>query len=171
LTFETNARIKARHAARATGLPALADDSGIEVEALDGGPGVRTRRYAGPSATDAENNAKLLRLLRGVPEAKRTARFRCVIAFTPVPKIIAKAASPVCEANEAEVGTELFSGVCEGHIIELPRGTHGFGYDPLFVPVGHSQSFSELSEEQKNRTSHRSKALEKLKARLRAKTR
>jgi XTP/dITP diphosphohydrolase len=151
----------------------LADDSGLEVDALHGAPGVHSARFAAldsglpGNSPDAENNAKLLRLLANIPETLRKARFRCVIAFTPVPDWTAKAASPVCEANEAELETELFSGACKGRIIDTARGAHGFGYDPLFVPEGFSETFAELGEEQKNRISHRSKALQQLKARLR----
>jgi XTP/dITP diphosphohydrolase len=150
----------------------LADDSGLEVDALHGAPGVHSARFAAfdsglpGNSPDAENNAKLLRLLANIPETLRRARFRCVIAFTPVPARTPKAASPVCEANEAELETELFSGACEGRIIDTARGAHGFGYDPLFVPDGFSETFAELGEEQKNRISHRSKALQQLKARL-----
>jgi len=150
----------------------LADDSGLEVDALKGAPGVHSARFAAlDSATrgntpDAENNSKLLRLLSNVPTAERMARFRCVIAFTPVPGSRIETSSPACEANEAELQTELFRGVCEGRIIDDPRGARGFGYDPLFVPNGFAETFAELGEEQKNRISHRSKALQQLKARI-----
>ncbi len=150
----------------------LADDSGLEVDALNGSPGVHSARFAAldsgaqGNSPDAENNAKLLQLLARTLPAKRTARFRCVLAFTPVPGAAAKTASPVCEANEAELQTQLFSGTCEGRIIDTPRGTHGFGYDPLFVPNGFSETFAELGEGQKNLISHRSKAVQQLKARI-----
>lgn len=150
----------------------LADDSGLESDALGGAPGVHSARFAAMdsglagNSSDHENNAKLLRLMASVPREQRTGRFRCVIAFTPVPAQTADSASPVCSANEAELGTEIFHGTCEGHILEAPRGAHGFGYDPLFVPNGFDQTFAELGEDAKNRISHRSKALEKLKARL-----
>jgi XTP/dITP diphosphohydrolase len=150
----------------------LADDSGLEVDSLQGAPGVHSARFAAldsgtPGNTpDAENNAKLLRLLAKTPAAEWTARFRCVIALTPVPDHPAKTSSPVCEANEAELQTQLFSGACEGRIIDGPRGAGGFGYDPLFVPNGFAETFAELGEEQKNRVSHRSKALAQLKVRL-----
>jgi XTP/dITP diphosphohydrolase len=131
----------------------LADDSGLEVDALGGAPGVHSARFAaldtgkpGNSPT-SENNAKLLRLLQGVPEASRTARFRCVLALTP-------AGAP---------STQLFSGACEGRIISEPKGAGGFGYDPMFIPSGHTQTFAELGESVKNRLSHRAKALEQLK--------
>jgi XTP/dITP diphosphohydrolase len=173
----------------------LADDSGLEVGALNGAPGVHSARFAtldaaGTDSTasliekktgtrwnaslpaslgnssDAENNAKLLRLLQNVPAEKRAARFRCVIALTPVLNGNPSNASPVCAANEHELQTELFDGTCEGRISFAPSGTNGFGYDPLFVPNGFEQSFAELGEEVKNRISHRAKALEKLRARL-----
>lgn len=134
----------------------LADDSGLEVEALGGAPGVHSARFAaldagGPSdnTPDAANNAKLLDLLRGVPPPQRRARFRCVIALVPLP------ADP---ASAVEV--RLFEGQCEGHILEAPCGNGGFGYDPLFRPEGCQQTFAELSLEEKNRRSHRARALE-----------
>jgi XTP/dITP diphosphohydrolase len=150
----------------------LADDSGLEVDALHGAPGVHSARFAaldsgaGGNSPDSENNSKLLRVLANVPTIQRTARFRCVIALTPVPAKRAQTASPVCDANEPEFQTQLFSGACEGRIIDSPRGAHGFGYDPLFVPNGFRETFAELGEDQKNRISHRSKALQQLKARL-----
>ena len=150
----------------------LADDSGLEVDALNGAPGVHSARFAASesgapgNSPDAANNSKLLRLLAPVSAEQRRARFRCVIAFTPVPGKAAKGASPTCEADEAELATEIFDGTCEGRIIDTPRGTNGFGYDPLFVPDGFRETFSELGDETKNRISHRSKALEKLRQRL-----
>jgi XTP/dITP diphosphohydrolase len=150
----------------------VADDSGLEVDALSGAPGVHSARFAAldsgvqGNSSDRDNNAKLLQLLAAVSDEKRTARFRCVIAFTPVPNSGVLTASPVCAADEAELQTELFSGACEGRILSGPRGAHGFGYDPLFVPNGFPETFAELGEEQKNRISHRSKALEKLKSHL-----
>jgi len=150
----------------------LADDSGLEVDALHGAPGVHSARFAaldtgtpGNSPT-AENNAKLLRLLRDVPIEKRTARFHCVIALTPVLEAQKEGASPTCLADEFELQTELFDGACEGRIILSPRGHGGFGYDPLFVPEGYEQTFAELGEEVKNRLSHRARALAKLRPRL-----
>jgi XTP/dITP diphosphohydrolase len=150
----------------------LADDSGLEVDALGGAPGVHSARFAaldtggtGNSST-AENNAKLLRLLGDVPLAKRTARFRCVVALTPVLRSESEGASPVCYADEAELQTELFEGACEGRIGFVPRGQGGFGYDPLFIPEGHATTFAELGEEVKNQMSHRGKALTRLKKRL-----
>jgi len=148
----------------------LADDSGLEVDALNGAPGVHSARFAAldsgapGNSPDAENRAKLLRLLKDVPEGKRTARFRCVVAFTPVLSANSKTevASPVCYADEAELQTELFEGTCEGRIAFGPTGQGGFGYDSLFVPLGYEQSFGEQSPEVKNRLSHRAKALERL---------
>jgi XTP/dITP diphosphohydrolase len=144
----------------------LADDSGLEVDALDGAPGVFSARFAAmdskENSPDADNNAKLLRLLKDIAAEKRTARFHCVLALTPVPSNKIESASPVCYADEME--TQLFDGICEGKIIFEPRGKNGFGYDPLFVPVGFDKTFAELGDEIKNKISHRSKALEKLKA-------
>jgi XTP/dITP diphosphohydrolase len=152
----------------------LTDDSGLEVDALQGAPGVHSARFAaldtgqpGNSPT-AANNAKLLRLLGEVAPDQRTARFRCVMALTPVPRSAAGSASPVCCAEEAELRTELFEGACEGRIGLAPRGAGGFGYDPLFIPEGHAATFAELGEAVKNQMSHRAKALAKLKPRLRA---
>jgi len=147
----------------------LADDSGLEVDALNGAPGVHSARFAaldrGAAAAgnspDADNNAKLLRLLKDVPLPRRTGWFRCVIALAPVPSGRIEAASPVCYAGEFEAKT--FDGACEGRIIFEPRGKNGFGYDPLFVPDGHGQTFAELGEDIKNELSHRAKALAKLK--------
>jgi XTP/dITP diphosphohydrolase len=151
----------------------LADDSGLEVDALAGAPGVHSARFAaldrsadGSSASsagntpDADNNAKLLRLLKDVPAEKRTARFRCVIALVAVPVGRIEVASPVCYADE--FGPRTFDGVCEGRILFEPRGKNGFGYDPLFVPVGFERTFAELGDEVKNQLSHRAKALAKL---------
>jgi XTP/dITP diphosphohydrolase len=150
-TFEANALLKARHAARATGLPAIADDSGLEVDALGGRPGVRSARYAGERAGDADNNAKLLAELAAVPEP-RTARYRCVIAFV---------------AHADDPAPVLAAGSWEGAIARAPRGDGGFGYDPLFlVGVGHLTA-AELVPDEKNRVSHRAQALRALVARLR----
>ena len=146
----------------------LADDSGLEVDALNGAPGVHSARFAaldrsadGSSASpagnspDADNNAKLLRLLADVPLKNRTARFHCVIALVGVPEKRVEVASPVCYADEFEPRT--FDGVCEGRIISAPRGQNGFGYDPLFVPIGFEQTFAELGEDVKNKLSHRAR--------------
>lgn len=152
----------------------LADDSGLEVDALNGAPGVHSARFAAlgsgkaDNSSDAENNAKLLRLLKDVPLEKRTARFRCVLALIPVEcenqkSKIENPTSPVCFADELEMQTEIFDGTCEGRIDFAPRGKGGFGYDPLFIPNGFEQSFAELGEDTKNRLSHRAKALASLK--------
>ncbi len=156
----------------------LADDSGLEVDALNGAPGVYSARFAAldsggdGNSKDSDNNAKLLRLLKEVPREKRTARFRCVIALTPAGHETRntkhETASPVCFADEFEMTTEVFDGACEGRIEFAPRGQGGFGYDPLFIPTGFEQSFAELGEETKNKLSHRSKALEKLQQKLEA---
>jgi XTP/dITP diphosphohydrolase len=146
-TFSANALLKARHAAQASGLPALADDSGLEVDALGGRPGVWSARFAGPGASDEANNAKLLAELSGVPAPARTARFRCVIAF-------------VRSADDKQ--PLLAVGTWEGVIAAAPRGTHGFGYDPLFVPLGLATSAAELSDAEKNSASHRAQALRAL---------
>ncbi|HEY0549178.1 MAG TPA: non-canonical purine NTP pyrophosphatase [Verrucomicrobiae bacterium] len=183
-TFEGNATKKAVELARwlstihlplaASSASVLADDSGLEVDALNAAPGVHSARFAAldsgaaGNSSDAENNAKLLRLLANVPEEKRSARFRCVIALTPVHGGATHSSSPVCLADEREFQTELFGGSCEGQIRCAPSGGGGFGYDPLFVPDGFTQSFAELGSDVKNRISHRAKALEKLRARLRA---
>lgn len=144
---------------------ALADDSGLEVDALNGAPGVYSARFAAldknENSKDADNNAKLMRLLKEVPLAKRTARFRCVIALVPVTCEKVDSASPVCFADEFEA--QIFDGACEGRIQFAASGQGGFGYDPLFVPDGFNQSFAELGEDVKNKLSHRAKALEKLK--------
>lgn len=146
----------------------LADDSGLEVDALGGAPGVHSARFAAldsglrGNSPDADNNAKLLRLLAEFPAEKRTARFRCVLALVPVAMPKREAASPVCYADELELQTELFEGSCEGRIGFTPRGANGFGYDPLFTPEGLEQTFAELGDASKNRISHRSHALAKL---------
>ncbi len=149
-TFEANALLKARHAAAATGLPALADDSGLEVDALGGAPGVYSARYAGEHAGDAANTALLLQRLQGVEFAARTARFRCVIVL-------------VRDANDA--APLIASGCWEGHIALTPAGDGGFGYDPVFVPQGGAVTISQLDEVAKNQASHRGQALQSLLAR------
>jgi XTP/dITP diphosphohydrolase len=159
-TFETNARIKARFATRATGLPALADDSGIEVEALDGRPGVRTRRYAGPDATDAANNAKLLLELADVPPARRGARYVCVLTLAvPDPS--------------APGGLRLVSrrGTSRGRIAFEPRGNGGFGYDPIFEPAGEppgGRTFGQYGATEKHAISHRARAAARMRPVLEA---
>ena len=143
----------------------LADDSGLEVDALVGAPGVHSARFAAldtgqpGNSTSADNNAKLLRLLSAVPRELRTARFKCVLALTPVLRPALATASPVCSADELEFTTRLFEGVCEGRIGFELRGAGGFGYDPLFFPDGYDQTFGELSESEKNTLSHRARAL------------
>ena len=145
-TFEANALAKARQAARATGLPAIADDSGLEVSALSGAPGVYSARYAGLPSDDARNNAKLLEALRGVPAARRAARFRCVAVFV-----------------DAARGIEIVrTGDCAGEILEAPRGDLGFGYDPLFLVPALGRTMAELPLDEKNRLSHRAAAFRAL---------
>ena len=144
-TFEENALLKARTVAQYTGWNALADDSGLEVDALDGAPGVRSARFAGPNATDRDNMVRLLDVLAGIPDADRTARFRCVMAVaTPAGR------------------TWTSDGVCEGRILWEPRGESGFGYDPLFVPAGYDNTFAELDAGTKNQISHRAMALSRI---------
>lgn len=150
-SFEGNARLKARALGENVGGAGwvLADDSGLEVDALGGAPGVRSARFAGETASDEANNAKLLRQLEGRTGAERSARFRCCLVLI----------SPA--------GTEeVFEGVCEGRIAERPAGSEGFGYDPLFVPAGYEATFAELGAPVKNRISHRARAWEKLAERL-----
>jgi non-canonical purine NTP pyrophosphatase (RdgB/HAM1 family) len=165
-TFADNARLKSNvvaawlldrssNSTQTIPLPwaVLGDDSGLEVDALGGAPGVSSARYASPllglkgNAPDAANNARLLRDLSSIPEAGRQARFRCVLALTRVTE---------------RLPTEIFEGRCEGRIAFLPSGESGFGYDPLFIPEGMSQTFAALGEDTKNRISHRARALETL---------
>lgn len=150
-TFFANALLKARHAAQVTGLPALADDSGLEVDALGGAPGVRSARYAGPAADDAANNAKLLAALSGVPDPQRTARYRCVLVWLGGPDD----KSPL-----------IAEGVWEGRILPTPRGGGGFGYDPLFLDLETGLAAAELDPAAKNARSHRGQALARLQALL-----
>jgi XTP/dITP diphosphohydrolase len=148
-TFEENAEAKARAVVAATGLAAVADDSGLEVDALGGAPGVRSARYAGEAATDRENNRKLLGALSEVPEALRLCRYRCAAVF---------------------LGTDgryvVTEGACEGRVIFEPRGDLGFGYDPLVVPAGESRTMGEIPLEEKLAFSHRGRAFRALRARL-----
>jgi XTP/dITP diphosphohydrolase len=148
----------------------LADDSGLEVDALNGAPGIYSARFANlqgdGNSSDSANNEKLLRLLEDVPMEKRTARFRCVIALTPIVLPGHESESSVCYADEAELRTEIFDGACEGRIAFVGSGQGGFGYDPLFVPNGFEKSFAELGEGEKNKISHRARALEKLRKRF-----
>jgi XTP/dITP diphosphohydrolase len=143
-TFLDNALIKARNAARITGLPAIADDSGIEVDALNGAPGVHSARYAGEDATDEANLDKLLTALSGLPAAERGARYRCVIVY------VAHADDPAPLIGE---------GSWEGRLIDGRRGHGGFGYDPAFVPSGDTRTVAEMPAPEKNLKSHRAQAL------------
>jgi XTP/dITP diphosphohydrolase len=149
-TLIENARIKARAACDRTGLPAIADDTGLEVDALDGRPGVHAARYSGPHATYADNVAKLLAELEGVPAPRRTARFRTVCI--------------ACLPDGREVAAE---GVLEGTIAATSRGRNGFGYDPVFVVAGTDRTLAECTEDEKNRLSHRAMAARALASRLR----
>jgi XTP/dITP diphosphohydrolase len=152
-SFVGNATKKAREVSRATGFPALADDSGLEVDALGGAPGVWSARYAGNGSGDAANNAKLLAALREVPPARRTARFRSVLALADV-------GGPLRNA------VVTADGVCEGMVLEAPRGTGGFGYDPLFLVPELGQTFAELGIGTKGEMSHRARAMQAIKAQL-----
>jgi XTP/dITP diphosphohydrolase len=152
-TFAENALLKARHAAEFSGLPALADDSGIEVDALAGAPGVRSARFAGATASDQDNLRKLLHDLQGVPVERRSARFRCVLAY------VRSADDPV---------PLMADGSWEGSIALLPSGSDGFGYDPVFIDGGSGLSAAELTPAMKNATSHRGRALQKLREGLHA---
>jgi XTP/dITP diphosphohydrolase len=143
-TFLENALIKARNAARLSGLPAIADDSGIEVDALSGGPGIHSARYAGEGASDEENLDKLLAALAGTEPQRRSARYRCVIVY------VASADDPSPLVGE---------GSWEGRIIDGKRGSGGFGYDPSFLPAGETRTAAEMSPAEKNRVSHRGQAL------------
>jgi XTP/dITP diphosphohydrolase len=144
-TYLDNALLKARAGAAALGEPALADDSGIEVDALGGRPGPRSARFAGEDTTDQRNLDELIRALKGVPGSGRTARYRClaVLAFP----------------DGREIHAE---GTCEGTLVGKPRGTRGFGYDPIFVPEGRDRTMAELSDEEKDRISHRGRAFRAL---------
>jgi XTP/dITP diphosphohydrolase len=154
-TFRGNAVLKARYYAERSGLPTLADDSGLEVDALGGSPGVRTRRYASENATDDENNAKLLAELGDLPLERRTARYRCVLAFLD-PRATSRAAP---RRRRPWVVTR--SGTFRGRIAKTPRGANGFGYDPIFEPVTEppgGRTVGQLSPQEKNRVSHRAQA-------------
>ena len=141
-TFAANAALKACYYSRMTGHWALADDSGLVVDALDGAPGILSARYAGPASDDQANNAKLVHALAGIPDDRRSARFRCAVALADGPTILATA-----------------EGVIEGRIIDHPRGRNGFGYDPHFLVPELDLTTAELSPEDKNRRSHRGQAL------------
>ena len=151
LTFVENAILKARNAAQHTGLPAIADDSGLEVDALDGAPGIYSARFAGAGASDQANLEKLLDALRDTPEEKRTARFQCLMVYM----------------RHAKDPTPLIcQGSWEGRILTTARGSNGFGYDPVFYVPTHDCSSAELPAETKNQLSHRGQALRKLLAAL-----
>ena len=147
LTFVENALLKARNATRPTGLPAIADDSGIEVDYLNGAPGIYSARYAGKGATDEQNLKKLLADLEGIPEAERTARFQCLMVYL---------------RHEFDPTPIICQGTWGGRILLEPRGANGFGYDPIFFVPTHSCSSAELPPEVKNKLSHRGQALWKL---------
>jgi XTP/dITP diphosphohydrolase len=150
-TFAANALLKARHAAAVASLPALADDSGIEVDALNGRPGIYSARYAGEGASDQDNLLKMLAEMHGVPETKRTARYQCVIAFVST----AEDPNPI-----------LAKGTWEGIVISHARGLGGFGYDPIFIPSGFDRTAAELDPAEKNSLSHRGQALRALMGQL-----
>ena len=150
-SFLENALLKARHAARTTGAAVIADDSGLEVDALGGAPGVCSARFAGPGSDDAANNSKLMGELTGVGADQRHARYRCVLVYLPA----------------AEAGPPLIAeGVWEGMILDTPRGARGFGYDPYFWLPDLGRSAAELTAEDKNRLSHRGTALRALRTQL-----
>jgi len=146
-TFTANALLKARHAAAASTLPSLADDSGIEVDALGGRPGIYSARYAGEGASDEDNLRKMLREMDGVAAGRRSARYQCVIAFVSA----ADDPHPI-----------LAAGTWEGTLITAPRGLGGFGYDPIFIPSGFDRTAAELDPAEKNSLSHRGQALRAL---------
>jgi XTP/dITP diphosphohydrolase len=151
LTFVENALIKARNAAQHSGQPAIADDSGIEVDALQGAPGVYSARFAGPGSSDEDNNRRLLEALRDIPPERRSARFQCVMVYL----------------RHAEDPTPIIcQGTWEGQILDAPRGEGGFGYDPLFLLTEQGCTSAELPPEEKNRLSHRGQALRRLLAAL-----
>ncbi len=147
LTFVENAIIKARNAAAHTGLPAIADDSGLEVDWLKGAPGIYSSRFAGPEATDHDNVDKLLATLIDAPDAERTARFQCLLVFM---------------THDKDPTPLICQGTWEGRILHQPRGFAGFGYDPVFYVPGHDCASAELAPEVKNQLSHRGQALRKL---------
>jgi XTP/dITP diphosphohydrolase len=151
LTFVENAILKARHAAAGSGLPAIADDSGIEVDALGGAPGIYSARYAGPGADDAANNARLLEALADVPDTGRTARYQCVMVYLRHP---------------SDPTPLICTGTWEGRILREPRGSNGFGYDPYFFVPTQGCTAAELDPDTKNALSHRGQALRALVARL-----
>ncbi len=144
LTFVENAILKARHAARYSGLPAIADDSGLEVDCLDGAPGIHSARFAGDNASDAQNNQRLLRLLQDVAEDERTARFQCLLVFL---------------RNDRDPTPIICQGTWQGRLLLAPRGDQGFGYDPLFYLPELGCTAAELPAEEKNRIGHRGQAM------------
>ncbi len=148
LTFIENALIKARHASALARLPAIADDSGLEVDALDGAPGIYSARYAGPGASDQENLQKLLEALQDIPEPQRSARFQCVIVYLRHPQ---------------DPTPKVYQGTWEGRILFAPQGDNGFGYDPVFWVPTHQCSSAQLPAEVKNAISHRGQALARFK--------
>jgi XTP/dITP diphosphohydrolase len=148
-TYLDNAVLKATQVARALGIAAVADDSGIEVDALGGAPGPRSARYAGEHATDEQNLDAMLRAVRGVPSGGRTARYRCIAA--------------IAWPDGRTVHTD---GTCEGAIVSKRRGGRGFGYDPVFVPAGWDETMAELTDDQKDRISHRGRAFRALREML-----
>lgn len=152
LSFVENAILKARNAAAQTKLPAIADDSGLEVDVLGGEPGVHSARYAGSGADDVKNLQKLLKAMENVPDPQRTARFRCILVYM---KHAMDPSPLICE------------GCWEGHILTAPRGGNGFGYDPVFLVPGRHCSSAELPPDEKNRLSHRGQAFRLLAERLR----
>lgn len=149
-SFQANARHKAEYFAKRSGLPTVADDSGLEVLSLGGAPGVRSKRWAGaggsPAQVDQANNTELLRRLRGASEIRRRARYRCILVFLPTPTAV----------------PQVFEGVANGSILEEPRGSGGFGYDPLFLSDDLEKSFGEASAEEKDSASHRARAVRAL---------
>ena len=147
LTFVENAILKARNAAAHSQLPAIADDSGLEVDALNGAPGIYSARYAGPGASDADNNARLMAELAGIPEAQRSARFQCVMVYM---------------RHETDPTPIICQGTWEGRILLEPQGENGFGYDPVFLVAEKNCSAAELPSEVKNAMSHRGQALRAL---------
>jgi XTP/dITP diphosphohydrolase len=147
LSFVENAIIKARHASKIAGLPAIADDSGLEVDFLQGAPGIYSARFSGADASDAKNNQKLLEHLHGVPDEQRSARFQCILVYLRHP---------------LDPTPLICQGTWEGYILKQAQGNNGFGYDPLFLDPATGLSSAELSKEEKNTRSHRAKALQSL---------
>lgn len=155
-SYAENAVKKALEVAKRAGKIALADDSGLEIDALNGRPGINSSRFGGDNADDRERNLKILEMMKDVPQGKRGARFRCVIAIA-TPLLV----HPIIKGGEE--GLSICEGVCEGEIAEGIRGDKGFGYDPIFIVSGYGKTFGELGAEIKNRISHRAKAIEKAK--------